>query len=275
MIKNLFVFIFFTSFFSWIIFIIDGFFISNKTVIEKVDNHLEVTKRPKRVELVFEEEIQKKASFIIKKEQNFNIKFSSKEYEKSFDKSKIEITKSLLASEKIWYFSNWVKIFFDEKKWERRGKMIKDTVVVFKGEELGNDEFISLMIHELSHFIDVNYLWSETNSFKDLSWNSTKIIKKWQTEKDFVSGYSMSNKYEDFAESLTFYVLHNELFYKKAKKSETLMKKYSFFKNKMFNKDFKNTKFTLSQNDENKKYHWDTTKINIDEKNFLNYIKNV
>lgn len=275
MLKNLFVFIFFTSFFSWIIFIIDGFFISDKTVIEKVDNHLEVTKRPKRVELVFEEEIQKKASFIIKKEQNFNIEFSSKEYEKNFDKSKIEITKSLLASEKIWYFSNWVKIFFDEKKWERRGKMIKDTVVVFKGEELDNDEFISLMIHELSHFIDVNYLWSETNSFKDLSWDSTKIIKKWQTEKDFVSGYSMSNKYEDFAESLTFYVLHNELFYKKAQNSETLMKKYSFFKNKMFNKDFKNTKFTLSKNDENKKYHWDTTKINIDEKNFLNYIKNV
>jgi hypothetical protein len=44
----------------------------------------------------------------------------------------------------------------------------------------------------------------------------------------------MTNKYEDFAESFTYYVLHNNDFYSKAKKSDILMNKYNFFKNNIF-----------------------------------------
>lgn len=275
MIKNLFVFVLLTSFFSWIIFIIDGFFIDKEIINEEIDYHIEVPKRPKRVELIKEEEIQNKASFIIKEEDNFNIDFSSKEYENKFSREKINITKDILRSDKLWYFASWINIYFEEKRWERRWKMKNNSVIIYKWEEIDNKEFTALLIHEIAHYIDINYLWSEAIAFKNLSWQSTKVIKKWQTEKDFVSWYAMTNKYEDFAESLTFYVLHNELFYKKALKSDYLMNKYLFFKENLFNKDFKNTKFTLSKNDENKKYHWDTTKINIDEKNFLNYIKNV
>ena len=36
--------------------------------------------------------------------------------------------------------------------------------------------------------------------------------------KDFVSWYAMTNKYEDFAESFTYYILHNKDFLNKTKK---------------------------------------------------------
>jgi hypothetical protein len=49
------------------------------------------------------------------------------------------------------------------------------------------------------------------------------------TQKDFVSGYAMTNKYEDFAESLTYYILHNKDFLDKTKTSRILKRKYNFF----------------------------------------------
>jgi hypothetical protein len=39
----------------------------------------------------------------------------------------------------------------------------------------------------------------------------------------------MTNKYEDFAESFTYYVLHNDDFKNKSTKSKILKKKYDYF----------------------------------------------
>jgi hypothetical protein len=44
----------------------------------------------------------------------------------------------------------------------------------------------------------------------------------------------MTNKYEDFAETFTYYVLHNSDFVEKTKKSEVLKRKYDFFRNYIF-----------------------------------------
>jgi len=90
--------------------------------------------------------------------------------------------------------------------------------------------------------------------------------------KDFVSGYAMTNKYEDFAESLTYYILHNEDFLIKSKKSQYLKEKYIFFNFYLF-KDglFKNTDF--SKNNKIKDYYRDITKINFSLENFLQYLK--
>ena len=83
----------------------------------------------------------------------------------------------------------------------------------------------------------------------------------------------MTNKYEDFAESYTYYVLHNFDFLKKAKKSSILMKKYDFFEKFIFRKsEFKETDFSL--NNEVKGYYWDITKIDFSLENFLHYLKN-
>jgi hypothetical protein len=39
----------------------------------------------------------------------------------------------------------------------------------------------------------------------------------------------MTNKYEDFAESFAYYILHNNDFLEKTKKSNILLEKYDFF----------------------------------------------
>jgi hypothetical protein len=39
----------------------------------------------------------------------------------------------------------------------------------------------------------------------------------------------MTNKYEDFAESFTYYILHNEDFLTKSENSLVLKRKYDFF----------------------------------------------
>jgi len=44
----------------------------------------------------------------------------------------------------------------------------------------------------------------------------------------------MSNKYEDFAETFIYYILHNDDFFEKAQESVSLMKKYSFFEKYIF-----------------------------------------
>jgi hypothetical protein len=47
----------------------------------------------------------------------------------------------------------------------------------------------------------------------------------------------MTNKYEDFAESFTYFVLHNEDFLYKTQDSQVLKKKYDFFNTYLF-RDF-------------------------------------
>ena len=82
----------------------------------------------------------------------------------------------------------------------------------------------------------------------------------------------MTNKYEDFAESFSYFVLHNSAFLEKAKKSENLQKKYDFFRQYMF-KDHEFLGENFSQTDSIEDYYWDITKIKIDYKNFLQYLK--
>jgi hypothetical protein len=54
----------------------------------------------------------------------------------------------------------------------------------------------------------------------------------------------MTNKYEDFAESFNFYILHNKEFLNKTKQSNILKQKYDFFSNYFFkNKEFFATNF--------------------------------
>jgi hypothetical protein len=83
----------------------------------------------------------------------------------------------------------------------------------------------------------------------------------------------MTNKYEDFAESLTYYILHNKDFLEKTKKSIFLKEKYDYFSKYLFrNKEFQNTNFSSTNKIEN--YYWDITKLKINIKNFLQYLEN-
>lgn len=88
---------------------------------------------------------------------------------------------------------------------------------------------------------------------------------------DFVSGYALTNKYEDFAESFTQYVFHNSDFKKKAAKNESLARKYDFFSKNVFpDGDFQGTSF---ESEAIAEYVWDTTKIPIHTNKYLFFIR--
>ena len=159
-------------------------------------------------------------------------------------------------------------------RWKMKNKTLKLFWVLLMDEW----EFMSVSIHEFAHYVDLYFLEKKvltdiSNYYYDLSWESTKILKANQKQVDFVSGYAMTNKYEDFAESFTYYILHNEDFLRKSQESLILKQKYDFFWRYLFrNNEFQSSNF--SKWNEIKKYYRDITKIEINLKNLLQYLKN-
>jgi hypothetical protein len=161
----------------------------------------------------------------------------------------------------------------DDVRWRMKNKQVK----LFAPQDMWTDELLGVFIHELSHYIDLYYLlgsWKTDVSewFYDISWQSTKVLKSGLQWWDFVSGYSMTNKYEDFAESLTYYVFHNGDFAKKWRKSSLLQQKYDFIRLKVFSGwAFQWTDFSV--NNIVRDYYRDITIINFSKENFWQYLK--
>ncbi len=174
-------------------------------------------------------------------------------------------------------FISKISVVLYENKVDVRWKMKNKTVKLFGPHIMDDDELYGVFFHELAHYIDLYYFkrnrFSDiSNRFYDLSWYSTIVMLPGQEQKHFVSGYAMSNKYEDFAESLAYYMLHNEDFRVKAGQSEVLQKKYDFFDNWLFKKgQFIDTDF--SQGNEVLDYYRDITKIDFSKENFLQYLE--
>ena len=122
-------------------------------------------------------------------------------------------------------------------------------------------------------YLEKQVIYDISDKFYDISWDDTKTLKNWSDKNDFVSWYAMTNKYEDFAESFTYYILFNDDFRKKTWKSNLLEEKYNFFSNYVFkNDEFKKTNFKYEHDLTD--YVRDSTKINFSIKNFLEYLQN-
>ena len=143
---------------------------------------------------------------------------------------------------------------------------------------MGSDsEFIKVLVHEMGHVIDIHYLLGSefksdpSEEFYAISWLDYEHKKKGASLADFVSGYALSNKYEDFAESFAFFVFHNDDFARLAETNPAIQEKYYFFQNNIFqNTEFSETSFALKPIPE---YNWDISKISIDTKKYLFYLK--
>lgn len=138
-------------------------------------------------------------------------------------------------------------------------------------------EFLKVFVHELGHIVDLHFLKAGTftsdpsDQFYGYSWVEYNQKKKGVTVNDFVSGYALTNKYEDFAESFAFYVFHNDEFRKRATKSQALALKYNFLAEKVFvSAEFQGTSF---EKQSIASYIWDTTKIDINTKKYLFYLR--
>ena len=94
------------------------------------------------------------------------------------------------------------------------------------------EEFENVLIHELGHIVDHNYLvknYSENKSeeFYNISVGNPSI-------RGFVSGYAQTNKKEDFAETFLFYVKFGNEFRFIMQSNELLISKYNFMRDSVF-----------------------------------------
>lgn len=190
--------------------------------------------------------------------------------------NKINYVYNILDSNKFENLDINTALTIKNENWKIRWNFHKNNINMFK-YSLKEKEFLRVFIHELWHYVDIeflnkNLLWNDlSNDFYNISWDNTKTIKKWQSISSFVSWYSMTNKYEDFAESFTYYILHNRDFKNKSKYNSKLKLKYDYFTKYIFkNNYFINTSFSKEKY---KDYYWDTTKVNYNLDSFIKYIQ--
>ncbi len=172
----------------------------------------------------------------------------------------------------------------------RRGLGGGNTVVL-KCSNMSDKEIVSVFVHEMGHVTDTGvlnghisagesefhdgnnpvYLDDPSVEFYRISFLDENTLKPSANKLDFVSGYAMSDPFEDFAESYNFYVLHGDMFREMAKTSASLRKKYNFLKRLAFNgKEYYNLGgLKISGGDKYFRYY-DATLIDYDFVKFLN-----
>lgn len=279
--------IFFTNFFIFGKSIIE----EDKTKVEKIEEITEKTninfedikileeKEIEKIKKYQEEKIKEEEIELKSPSKKYNLLFFPWYYQETINKDKLEIFNSFLASETISKFISNIDMKIYEEKKDIRWKMKEKTIYMFWCKDQEKEEILSVFIHEFWHYIDLYFLEKKlikdiSDDFYNISWEKTKVIKAWFSEKDFVSGYAMTNKYEDFAETFIYFVLHNKDFLEKTKKSEVLEEKYNFLISYIFRSgEFQNSDF--SENNKVKDYYWDTTKIKVNSKKFLDYLKSL
>jgi hypothetical protein len=149
--------------------------------------------------------------------------------------------------------SNLKNLILDDNPDANRGLGGK-SLIILRGVGMGKTEEAAVLLHEIGHNVDLGYLTSPDNStpseFKDgksvvyqgdpsldfyrISWSNEKTRNREAVNFDFVSGYAMTDPFEDFAETYAYYILHNRDFLAKTQTSDPLLQKYNFMKNEVF-----------------------------------------
>ncbi|MCC7197281.1 hypothetical protein IT413_03775 [Candidatus Peregrinibacteria bacterium] len=129
------------------------------------------------------------------------------------------------------------------------------STIILRCQNVTDEELISVLVHEMGHVVDTGSLQGSAENgasgfvdgtapvysddpsaeFYSLSFKNENTLRDDMTDLDFVSGYSKSDVFEDFAESYAYYVLHGNEFRELAYNNGTLAVKYDFLKNKVFN----------------------------------------
>lgn len=160
------------------------------------------------------------------------------------------VLRALIPSRCIGDLKNFYISYADMKS---RGYAGKDTIIV--SGKLSDKELIGILVHETTHFLDLSgctggTLDSGASAFKDgndkiynddpsvsfysLSWAAANIQKKGMADAAFVTGYAKHNCFEDIAETVAYYVLHQDDFRKRATKNRVLAKKLEWVETYIF-----------------------------------------
>ncbi len=183
--------------------------------------------------------------------------FSAKNYETSGDKLELESIKKGLRSSILKLPRSHTQALksleIRNQKHESRGLANSKKIIIHTASVGDEQELQSVFIHELGHVVDLGKMngnsgrttafwdgktpvYSDDVSLKfySISWNSASERKDAMKRSDFISGYAMTNCFEDFAESYVFYRLHGEKFRTIAEESPALKAKYDFMKTYVF-----------------------------------------
>lgn len=270
------IFIVLTLFFTGVVFLLRSYFFTepfdhvhnHETTIEKTWWENEIFEPSENISSILEEHFNSASPY--------NFYYFPTDFEDLWQVY-AQVFTNFLESEYVKKSVFGLHIQMHQKKYDVRWKMKNKSVKMYGVTDLSKNEFLSVAIHEFAHFVDIYYFQKKvlhdiSENFYLISWEETRIIKSWQEQKDFVSWYAMTNKYEDFAESFTYYILHNKDFLEKAQKSEILQKKYNFFSVYFFKKwGFQETDFSIDNIVLD--YYRDITKIEYDLEKLLQYLK--
>lgn len=128
------------------------------------------------------------------------------------------------------------------------------STIILRCQNMTDKELISVLVHELGHIEDTGVLTGsdgiKASEFMDgsnpvvlddpslefyrISFRNELTLKSGSTKMDFVTGYAMTDPYEDFAETFNFYLLHGEIFREMKTENPQLQAKYDFMKNRVF-----------------------------------------
>ncbi|MCF7836816.1 hypothetical protein K9N08_03920 [Candidatus Gracilibacteria bacterium] len=206
------------------------------------------------------------------------------------EKAEVESCKALLEKtltaipENLTDSLDELKLFFSKRN--PRG-LSNSHLIELRCASLEEAEIVSVFVHELGHIVDLGKLKGvsfapsgfldgklkipaddPSIAFYKLSWRDEAKQKYIAERKDFVSGYAMTDPFEDFAESFNFYVLHGADFRAITNESTVLAKKYDFMKKEVFS----GLEFKSERNTENEKRVWDTTLVEFNLEQFFKQI---
>jgi len=133
-----------------------------------------------------------------------------------------------------------------------RGLAGKENIIVRGG--LPEEEFRALLVHEFGHVMDLGcfqgtpdagetafkdggemmYRNDPSIAFYEISWTASNVQKSGVKPEDFVTGYAAWDVFEDFSESLAYYVFQRSAFVERAKSNAAIAAKLRWFETYAF-----------------------------------------
>ncbi len=161
------------------------------------------------------------------------------------------------------------------------------STIILRCSDVTDRELVSVLVHEMGHIVDTGletgdiltgksefmdgnipvYENDRSLRFYRISWQNESTLKEGSDKTNFVTGYAMTDPFEDFAETYNYYVLHGQQFKDMAQYDKTLRRKYIYMKYFVFNgQEFNYDHYTEG---DKQVRNYDSTLLNYDYETFL------